>query len=521
MAEKAEKIVPETWWREGFSDDSLLLSHNDAELPFKQLQTKGIRGPKNKKLKNLNQCVTRQQFIRKSYSFTELIAEAEDLTNSASKKVPGGDGKECRSAHEPTVVSFFDQWKKDPMLGGEWKTSRLNEQNKLWWPSDNMNGDLYVSAMQALEHFLTPHQKEAASDGSSYIGNGGVGNIWTGCFKLQESAYCRGGLAAAAQVVAMHRLVEISAKRSQETGLRSHKNDASTLVEGYMLASLGRGLLHGDEDSTGEKGCTQWGVKLSDFVVLQQAYLRLYITSFGSVYSSQLDKNIPLSFPPGIDIYTKSAWNKKEIVLEPVYSSLRNWMYTESGNLIDFGPYRPLLATPEVRAEVKGDGRRRILIDVGANGFFASPKYMLDSYAPYLPFTEAIMIEPEPHFSASIPKAYSDRYNITTLKIYAEVNTGSDSDIIKLLPTLVTKDDYVVLKFDVDPNKHAFGPTMEWGFMYDLARNAEIAELVDELYIELHFHFPALYWQHLHSNWEALDALRFLRQKGAIVHAWP
>ena len=47
--------------------------------------------------------------------------------------------------------------------------------------------------------------------------------------------------------------------------------------------------------------------------------------------------------------------------------------------------------------KVKKNYKRRVLIDVGANGFFASPKYLLDSYSIYAPFTHAIMIEPEPH----------------------------------------------------------------------------------------------------------------------------
>ena len=70
------------------------------------------------------------------------------------------------------------------------------------------------------------------------------------------------------------------------------------------------------------------------------------------------------------------------------------------------------------------------------------------------------MIEPEPHFSALVPDVYKQAYNITFLQIYAEVNTNSDTDMIKLLPTLVTKEDFVVLKFDVDPNRYAQGPTM-------------------------------------------------------------
>ena len=92
-------------------------------------------------------------------------------------------------------------------------------------------------------------------------------------------------------------------------------------------------------------------------------------------------------------------------------------------------------------------------MDVGANGFFASPKYLLDSYAVFMPFTHAVMIEPEPHFSATVPKPYMERYNISFLPIYAEVATNSDTDMLKLLPKLVTKDDFVVLKFDVDPNR--------------------------------------------------------------------
>lgn len=71
------------------------------------------------------------------------------------------------------------------------------------------------------------------------------------------------------------------------------------------------------------------------------------------------------------------------------------------------------------------------------------------------------------------------------------------------------------------PPRFAYGPTMEWGFLFSIMGNPEIASLVDELYIELHFHFPSLFWKHYHSNWEALDAIRHLRAQGAIVHSWP
>jgi hypothetical protein len=311
----------------------------------------------------------------------------------------------------------------------------------------------------------------------------------------------------------MHMLFDFSCKKKDFT--------ESGFTAGYILSSLGRGLLHGDTESTGNKRITVWKLKNNDFTALQGAYMQLYIKSFGAMYTKQLNEFIPMSFPPSFEVHATKEWRHLAQSSEPVYSSLRNWMFTEVGSLIDFGPYRPLAAEFDVRKEIMQPGKRRILIDVGANGFFASPKYLLDSYAPYAPFTDVIMVEPEPHFSASVPSAYSQRYNTTFLQIYAEVNTGSKTDMVKLLPTLVTKDDFVVLKFDVDPNKFAQGPTMEWGFLFSIMQNAEIAELVDELYIELHFHFPSLYWKHYHSNWEALDAFRYLREKGAVVHSWP
>lgn len=190
---------------------------------------------------------------------------------------------------------------------------------------------------------------------------------------------------------------------------------------------------------------------------MQQIFLKIYIDNYGKEYTRQLDAYIPLSIPPSFEVRTKERqlYSKYSGELEPVYTSLRNWMYTESKNLIDFGPYRPVTMFEEVRQRVFA--KRRILIDVGANGFFASPKYLIDSYAPVMPFTDVVMIEPEPHFSESVPAAYKRRYNVTIIKEYVEVNTGSRTDIVKMLPALVTKDDFVVLKFDVDPNKIAQG----------------------------------------------------------------
>ena len=46
--------------------------------------------------------------------------------------------------------------------------------------------------------------------------------------------------------------------------------------------------------------------------------------------------------------------------------------------------------------------------------------------------------------------------------------------------------------------------------------------LVDELFVELHFYAPWLRWVHLtHSMKQAFDVLRQLRACGLPVHAWP
>ncbi len=221
-----------------------------------------------------------------------------------------------------------------------------------------------------------------------------------------------------------------------------------------MLASLGRAMLHGDNSVTGNAPITAYHVQLSDFTALQQAYLKLYTDSYGAMYTAQLNKHIPLAFAPNFTVPIKEPrWSHLAHRLEPVYTSLRNWMHHEADTTIDFGPYIPLVAFPEVRAVLQSMPQgRRVLIDIGANGFFASPKYLLDSYAMHLPFTHAVMVDPEPHFPATVPKPYQDRYNITFLPLYAEIGTGPESDVLKLLPTLVKKEDFVVLKFDVDPN---------------------------------------------------------------------
>ena len=165
LATTAEEIVPKTWWREGFADPQLLLTANDSELPRKQFDVSRLR---NKKLKNLLQCVTRQQFIRKSYAFDKYE------THSGAKE------SKCTAMSEPVVASFLLQWQtgdNSENFGGK-LIKESGSERMVWAPIQENDGKLLVSALQVLDHFYANY-----------------GGVWTGCFKFDMSPSCRGALA--------------------------------------------------------------------------------------------------------------------------------------------------------------------------------------------------------------------------------------------------------------------------------------------------------------------------------------
>ena len=108
-------------------------------------------------------------------------------------------------------------------------------------------------------------------------------------------------------------------------------------------------------------------------------------------------------------------------------------------------------------------------------------------------------------------------------KQYVELFTrNAVTDLISWLKENVQKDDFLLLKFDVDDAGVVKGPTMEWAFMTDLLYSDALG-LVDELYIELHFRsVPLLNWYHdTHSSRQHYDVVRQLRACGMAIHDWP
>lgn len=205
--------------------------------------------------------------------------------------------------------------------------------------------------------------------------------------------------------------------------------------------------------------------------------------------------------------------------LEPILPDLRNHAFQELHLQADMSPYRVLASFSEVSSRKYG---KKILLDVGTNGFMGSSKELLDMHAPFLKFDEVHLFEPRGQ-GMDVPDFYKGQSNITYHQLPITVGTRDDHDILVFLKENTTPEDYVVLKFDVDSG--ITGLTMEWGFLADLVHAKEMA-LVDELFIELHFAYHACqngmgWFHHSHSMQQAYDVMRQLRQCGLAIHAWP
>ena len=206
--------------------------------------------------------------------------------------------------------------------------------------------------------------------------------------------------------------------------------------------------------------------------------------------------------------------------LEPILPSGRNFDYREFGQLISFNAYRPLVSFESVKQRIY---RKKILIDAGANAFATSPKQLVDNYAALgMQFDELVMFDPNVKGEQKIPYVYKNKMKIIFHKKYVELGTRNvETDLISWIAKNVQKDDFLVLKLDMDENLDMNGPTMEWAFLGDLLYSESLA-LVDELYIELHYRNDRIGWKHeTHSSRQRYDVVRQLRNCGMAIHDWP
>lgn len=326
-------------------------------------------------------------------------------------------------------------------------------------------------------------------------------------------------------------------------------SEAWTVVDRLLLLGLAYDVMHGDDDASNGSSLD---LRLPELRNRIAHLLFQYSDNRFDLQHTPRRTTSPLACPKHLKLAEQPFRSDDIAKLEPLYPDGRNLFLRETGELISFVPYLPL---PAIQAFHRSDSAtygvsatqpahhkrgRTVLVDVGANDFYASPKRLIDMYAPHLPFTDVLLIEPAGRLE--VPPRYMQMMRIHVEKKFIDVGTRNFNDLIVWLQENVTKEDYVVLKFDVDQNTNS-GTTIEWGFLSDLYHAVEL-ELIDELYIELHFMFGASQralfentsifgsctpgmrecwdWNHTdHSMAQQFDLLREIRRCGIAVHAWP
>lgn len=162
LATTAESVVPQTWWRKAFADERFLLTPTNSDFPRRMFESKTLA---NKKLRNMYECVTRQQFIRKSLDMSH--------GNKNNSRYSGL----CQAMSDPAIQRFLDLWTKSRYFleKAVFESVRLSKKSSALLSEVET---LVMAAQDVLEYFFRNH-----------------GGIWTGCFALEGSADCRGALA--------------------------------------------------------------------------------------------------------------------------------------------------------------------------------------------------------------------------------------------------------------------------------------------------------------------------------------
>lgn len=174
---------------------------------------------------------------------------------------------------------------------------------------------------------------------------------------------------------------------------------------------------------------------------------------------------------------------------------------------------------------------RRVYLDVGANIFNSSVGWMKANYP--VDFTEIYAWEemedlfekPEPgaavtvyNLTADAATRWLDSITLFPARVSANLTDHSPGDLNHFLLAHVEREDYCVVKIDIEGE--------EWNIIPRLELTCAI-RLIDELMVEFHFHHPMMvpYWPrdlfpHTLAQTEAI--LRNLRSRDDMVfHFWP
>lgn len=252
------------------------------------------------------------------------------------------------------------------------------------------------------------------------------------------------------------------------------------------------------------------------------ALASLYESAPGASRSLRLDSfslsasssNIIPNDNPSLEIMTTGPY--KGAAIEPLYPDLRsprwtadNNRYPEERDYLEFLPnhYR----VPE--------NVRIVYIDFGTNTFDSSVGWMYQQY-PLAKRFDVIYGFEMVNGIFNVPPEYKDEMD-KKLHFYTKAisTSGGDNtiDAVKFLKETVTKDDFVILKMDIE--------NYEWDVL-DAMERAGVMELIDEFFVELHFANPKMSrygWDAFqgHTLEDARAKLRKYRDMGIYAHYWP
>lgn len=187
---------------------------------------------------------------------------------------------------------------------------------------------------------------------------------------------------------------------------------------------------------------------------------------------------------------------------------------------------------------------RRVLIDLGAGSWESSTLWFLHFYP--LDFTEIHAFEKKPVFQPPAPPPDSGltplsggsrrrpagegvapipARQLSRVKAYQKLVSFLDDpkagvvDINRFIKTELglTANDTVIIKMDIEGG--------EWDILPAWVKDPAMARIVDELFVEIHYHHPtmsAFHWdQFTRTRDEAAQLLADLRAAGFYAHTWP
>eukprot|EP01033_Poteriospumella_lacustris_P013252 gene13252-9493_t len=182
------------------------------------------------------------------------------------------------------------------------------------------------------------------------------------------------------------------------------------------------------------------------------------------------------------------------------------------------------------RQHAAGPHPRAYFFDMGTSTFISSLTYFTCMYAQqgiafdHIYGWEYTLLEPT-SFWSKVPPPMKPHYSFFNIPVSGDAS-DVDKSFVQFLANTVSAHDFVAIKLDIDT------PDIENKIAMDLFADQQLANLVDELYFELHFRCPIM----MPAGWDdvmphelfglrldtghVLEFFAGLRRRGIRAHMW-